>query len=133
MLPPVHGKVFMVTTLGYMLGLDLAATSFFTLELPVGVRGTYILSRAEDSGLHLVNAHGFQLSVWLHQMTGDNSGWPLVDTFCVREACARVAGESWVSRDGDFILVTAFGDNAEFVFLDHLAGAVTFYVHIKKK
>jgi hypothetical protein len=133
MLPPVHGKVFMVTTLGYTLGLDLAAPSFFTLELPTGVRYNYILSCVKNSGLHLVYADGFQLSVWLHQMTGDNSSWLLLDTFCIREACARVAGESWVLGDDDFIWLVAVGDNAEFAFLDHVAGGIVFYVHLKKR
>ncbi|KAM0882928.1 hypothetical protein ACQ4PT_031963 [Festuca glaucescens] len=133
MLPPVRGKVFMVTTLEYTLGLDLAAPSLFTLELPAGMRYNYILSSAKDSGLHLVYADGFQLSVWLHQMIGDNNGWMLVDTFCIREACARVAGESWVSGNDDFIWVAAVGDNAEFVFLDHVAGGIVFYVHLKKR
>jgi hypothetical protein len=70
----------------------LAAPSFFTLELPNGVRYNYILSCVKNSGLHLVYADGFQLSVWFHQMTGDNSSWLLLDTFCIREACARVFG-----------------------------------------
>ena len=66
MLPPVHGKVFMVTGLGYTLGLGLATSTFFTLELPVGVRSNYMLSCAEGSGIYLVSADGFHLSVWLH-------------------------------------------------------------------
>jgi hypothetical protein len=66
-------------------------------------------------------------------MTGDNSGWLLLDTFCIREACARVAGESWVLGDDDFIWLVAVGDNAEFVFLDHVVGGIVFYVHLKKR
>lgn len=137
-LPPVHGKVFLMTTFGYTLGLDLAATSFFTLELPVGVGvgHNYKISCAEGSGLYLVNADGFQLSMWLHRMTGDNDGaggWLLVDTFCVREAWARLAGYNWVSQDGDFVAVAAVGDNAEFVFLDHAASGLVLYVHLRSR
>ncbi|XP_048568578.1 uncharacterized protein LOC125549139 isoform X2 [Triticum urartu] len=96
MLPPVLGKVFMVTTSGgFTLGLDLATASFFTLELPDGVQNNYKLSCAENSGLYLVGADGFQLSVWLHPMIGDDDGagnWRLVDTFCVHETCTRHVG-----------------------------------------
>jgi hypothetical protein len=123
MLPPVHGKVFTVTSTGYTLGLDLATTSFFTLELPVGVGdNTYMLSHVEDSGLYLVSTDGFHLNVWLHRMTGHDGGegWLLVDTF-------------WVSRDGHFVQVTAVGDNAEFVFLDHRASGVVLYVHLRSR
>uniref|UniRef100_A0ACD5WKL6 Uncharacterized protein n=1 Tax=Avena sativa TaxID=4498 RepID=A0ACD5WKL6_AVESA len=137
MLPPVHGKVFMVTSIGYILGLDLATASFFALELPVGVgNNTYMLSCAEDSGIYLVSTDGFQLNVWLHRMTGHDGGaggWLPVDTFCVREACARLAGHNWVSRDGDYIDVTAVGDNAEFVFLDHRASGIVLYVHLRSR
>ncbi|CAM0884690.1 unnamed protein product [Alopecurus aequalis] len=134
MLPPVHGKVFLVTTLGYTLGLDLATASFFTLELPVGVRHNYKISCAEGSGMYLVNAEEFKLSVWLHRMTGDDDdgagGWLLVDTFCVREACKRLAGDKWVSQVGDLVALVAVGENAEFVFLDDAANGLLLYVHI---
>ncbi|KAI5002504.1 hypothetical protein ZWY2020_027154 [Hordeum vulgare] len=130
MLPPVHGKVFMVTGFGYTLGLDLAAARFVMLELPAGVQYNYMLSCAEGSGIYLVTADRFQLSVWLHQMTGDNhgaGGWLLVDTFSVLEACIRLAGDNWVSYE--YVNVVVVGDNADFVFLDHPASGVLFYVH----
>ncbi|KAI5002492.1 hypothetical protein ZWY2020_027142 [Hordeum vulgare] len=86
-LPPVHVKVFVVTASGYTLGLglDLVAASFFTLQLPVSVRRNYKLSCAEDAGLYLVGVDGFQLTVWLHRMSGNGNGagWLLVDTFYV--------------------------------------------------
>lgn len=136
MLPPIHGKVFMVTNLGYTLGLDLATRSLFTLELPVGVRGNYMLSCAEDSGLYLVSADGFQLSVWLRRMSGaDNgAGWLLVDTFCVGvgQACTPRAEDSWVPHDVCLDVVTV-GDNADFVFLDHPASGSLFYVHMRSR
>ncbi|EMS44958.1 hypothetical protein TRIUR3_02960 [Triticum urartu] len=129
MLPPVHGKVFVVTGFGYTLGLDLATATFVILQLPAGVRYNYMLSSAEGSGIYLVTADRFQLSVWLHRMTGDNhgaGGWLLVDTFSVLEACARLAGDSWVPCE--YLNVAAVGDNADFVFLDHPSSGVIFYV-----
>ncbi|KAM3335410.1 hypothetical protein ACQJBY_029705 [Aegilops geniculata] len=135
-LPPIHGKVFVVTDSRYALGLDLAAASFFTLELPVGVRHNYKLSCAEDSGLYLVSADRFQLSVWLHPMSGDGNGagWLLVDTFCVREAeaCAHFVRDRWIPP-GNYLDVAAVGDNAEFVFLDHTASGTLFYVHLRSR
>ncbi|XP_047052812.1 uncharacterized protein LOC124658852 [Lolium rigidum] len=136
MLPPVHAKVFLVTTFGYALVLDLATASFFTLELPVGVGHNYNISCADGSGLYLVNVDGFQLSVWLSQMTGGDNhagGWLLVDTFCILDACRRVAADSWVPKNGDFFGVLAVGENAEFVFLDHVASGVLFYIHLRSR
>ncbi|XBI21746.1 hypothetical protein VPH35_062838 [Triticum aestivum] len=140
MLPPVHGKVFMVTGLGYTLGLGLATSTFFTLELPVGVRSNYMLSCAEGSGIYLVSADGFHLSVSfmlftrLHGMMGDSDGaggWLLVDTFCVR--CSAGHDWVWMSQDGDFLGVAVVGDNAEFVFLDYARYGVVFYVHLRSR
>ncbi|XP_037408190.1 uncharacterized protein LOC125545917 [Triticum urartu] len=138
MLPPVHGKAFVVTTSGYTLGLDLATSTFFTLELPVGVWRSYLLSSAKDSGLYLVSADGFQLSVWLNGMTGDDygaAGWLLVDTFSIHEACTRFTDQNQTSmpQDGDFLRVAAVGDNAEFVFLDYATYGVVLYVHLRSR
>nr|CDM86165.1 unnamed protein product [Triticum aestivum]CDM86181.1 unnamed protein product [Triticum aestivum] len=137
MLPPVRGKVFMVTSFGCILGLDLAAARFLMLELPAGIGRNYMLSSAEGSGIYLVNADGFQLSVWLHRMMSNSdgaSGWLLVDTFCVREAYSS-AGHNWVwmPQDGDFLGVDAVGDNAEFVFLDYARYGVVLYVHLRSR
>ncbi|XP_037415678.1 uncharacterized protein LOC119278431 [Triticum dicoccoides] len=137
MLPPVHGKVFMVTNSGYTVGLDLATRSLFTLELPAGVRRNYMLSCAEDAGIYLVSADGFQLSVWLHRMSGDDNdaGWLLLDTFCVHEghACTPRAEDSWVPPHDVCLDVVAVGDNADFVFLDHPASGTLFYVHLRSR
>ena len=134
MLPPVHGKVFMVTGFGYTLGLDLATSTFFTLELPVGVRSNYMLSCAEGSGIYLFSADGFHLSVWLHGMMGNSDGaggWLLVDTFCVR--CSAGHDWVWMAQDGDFLGVAAVEDNAEFVFLDYARYGVVLYVHLRSR
>uniref|UniRef100_A0A0A9HSP6 F-box protein AT5G49610-like beta-propeller domain-containing protein n=1 Tax=Arundo donax TaxID=35708 RepID=A0A0A9HSP6_ARUDO len=58
----VDRKVYMLTY-RFILGLDLAATSFFTIELPDRARN-HALSRALHSGLYLIDATGFQLRVW---------------------------------------------------------------------
>uniref|UniRef100_A0A8I6WW35 F-box protein AT5G49610-like beta-propeller domain-containing protein n=1 Tax=Hordeum vulgare subsp. vulgare TaxID=112509 RepID=A0A8I6WW35_HORVV len=137
-LPPVHVKVFVVTASGYTLGLglDLVAASFFTLQLPVSVRRNYKLSCAEDSGLYLVGVDGFQLTVWLHRMSGNGNGagWLLVDTFyvCEGEACTRLVRDGWIPP-GDYLDVVVVGDNADFVFLDHAASGVVFYVHLRSR
>ncbi|VAH84559.1 unnamed protein product [Triticum turgidum subsp. durum] len=112
----------------------LATSTFFTLELPVGVRSNYMLSCAEGSGIYLVSADGFHLSVWLHGMMGDNDGaggWLLVDTFCVR--CSAGRDWVWMAQDGDFLGVAAVGDNAEFVFLDYARYGVVLYVHLRSR
>uniref|UniRef100_A0A453GIE4 Uncharacterized protein n=3 Tax=Aegilops tauschii subsp. strangulata TaxID=200361 RepID=A0A453GIE4_AEGTS len=137
MLPPVRGKVFMVTSFGCILGLDLAAARFLKLELPAQIGRNYMLSSAEGSGIYLVNADGFQLSVWLHRMMSNSDGaggWLLVDSFCVREAYSS-AGHNWVwiPQDGDFLGVAAVGDNAEFVFLDYVRYGVVLYVHLRSR
>uniref|UniRef100_A0ACD5XCY7 Uncharacterized protein n=1 Tax=Avena sativa TaxID=4498 RepID=A0ACD5XCY7_AVESA len=130
---PFHGKIFMAIAAGYTLGLDLTTSRFFTLKHPDGVGSNFMLSYA-DSGLHLLNAEGFQLSIWLHKLTcDDNGGWLLVDTFCVHEECKRVAGDVWVPRVGDCVDIVAAGDNAEFVFLVHEASNVVLYVHLRSR
>ncbi|XP_047056163.1 uncharacterized protein LOC124662360 [Lolium rigidum] len=135
MSPPIHGKIFMATTVGYTLGLDLATSRFFILEHPDGVGGNFKLSCA-DSDLYLVSARWFQLSVWLHKVTGDDDGsggWLLVDAFCVQEECTRVVCSRRVCAGGDFVNVAAVGDNAEFVFLNHPASANVIYVHLRSR
>ena len=62
MVYPFHGKIFMASTVRYSLVLDLTTTRFFILEHPEGVGSNFMLSYA-DSGLYLVNADGFQLSM----------------------------------------------------------------------
>lgn len=40
----LHGKLYMVTTAGYILGLDLAVASFFVVRLPDDVNYQYFIS-----------------------------------------------------------------------------------------
>uniref|UniRef100_A0A0A8Y360 F-box protein AT5G49610-like beta-propeller domain-containing protein n=1 Tax=Arundo donax TaxID=35708 RepID=A0A0A8Y360_ARUDO len=76
----------MMTAQGYILGLDLAIANFFTVQLPneVQYNGTFKLSRAQHSGLYLIDVEGFQLRDWHWDGVGQ---WVLVDTICVHEAC----------------------------------------------
>uniref|UniRef100_A0ACD5XCP8 Uncharacterized protein n=1 Tax=Avena sativa TaxID=4498 RepID=A0ACD5XCP8_AVESA len=137
MLYSFHGKIFVEITVGYTLGLDLTTSRFFILKHPDGVGSNHMLSYA-DSGLYLVNAKGFQLTVWLHNLMGDDDdddagGWMLVDTFCVHEACKRVVGDRWVPRVGDCVDIVAVGDNAEFLFLVHEPSTAILYVHLRSR
>ncbi|XP_024319147.1 uncharacterized protein LOC100826683 [Brachypodium distachyon] len=140
MLPPLHGKIFIKTNEGYIVGLDLATTRLFILELPPGVLYRLRLSYAEDSsgGLYLVNSHGFQLSVWLLRSIDCGGGagggsWVLVDTFDVREGCDLLVDDNWVPKDGDRLEVIGMGDNAEYVFLNHVASGGIIYVHLRRR
>lgn len=70
-------KFYMITTLGYILGLDLVTASFFTVQLPADISTSFRLSRPQQSGLYLIDAKGFQ-QVW----RGDDvSQWSLVDYY----------------------------------------------------
>ncbi|KAL6640281.1 hypothetical protein ACP70R_022130 [Stipagrostis hirtigluma subsp. patula] len=121
----VGTKFYMMTTLGYILGLDLITARFFTVELPDEARNckTLKLSRPRHSGLYLIHAKGFQLHVW----HGDGLGqWALVDTISVRDACAHLKVRRWVPDDARTapVLVVAAGDNAEFVFVELVASGL---------
>ncbi|KAL6646727.1 hypothetical protein ACP70R_015421 [Stipagrostis hirtigluma subsp. patula] len=121
----VGTKFYMMTTLGYILGLDLVTATFFTVKLPDEARNckTLKLSRPQHSGLYLIHAKGFQLHVW----HGDGLGqWALVDTISVRDACAHLKVRRWVPDDARTapVLVVAAGDNAEFVFVELVASGL---------
>ncbi|KAL6641255.1 hypothetical protein ACP70R_019436 [Stipagrostis hirtigluma subsp. patula] len=139
LLSPVHGNIYLSAsaTPGYVLGLNLTDARFFILELPDGVSGNFNLSRAEGSGLYLVHANRFQLSVWHHRMDGDPAqGWLLVDTFWVLDVCKHFPNQNWVSADSEHtgrVSVVAVGDNAEFVFLDIEETGVVVHVHLKSR
>ncbi|KAL6641254.1 hypothetical protein ACP70R_019435 [Stipagrostis hirtigluma subsp. patula] len=138
-LSPVHGNIYLAApaTSGYILGLSLSDARFFILELPDGVRSNFNLSTAEGSGLYLVHANRFQLSVWHHRMDGDPAqGWVLADTFCVLEECKHLAHQSWAPADSaqtGRVSMVAVGDNAEFVFLDIAETGAVVHVHLKSK
>ncbi|KAL6640282.1 hypothetical protein ACP70R_022131 [Stipagrostis hirtigluma subsp. patula] len=117
-------KVYMMTAARCILVLDLDTASFFKIELPHGVggSGTAMLSRAQRSGLYLVDATGFHLRIW----HGDGAGqWVLVDTISVREACGRLNVQRWETENGQApAVVFAVGDNAEFVIFKLVASGI---------
>ncbi|CAL4917342.1 unnamed protein product [Urochloa decumbens] len=121
----VGSKFYMMTTLGYILGLDLATASFFTIQLPDKVRNSRTLkfSGGKQSGLYLVDANSFQLRVW----HGDGVGqWVLVDTISVREACGHLNVPKWEAdnRHSAPIEIVLVADNAEFVIFDIVASEI---------
>ncbi|KAL6640283.1 hypothetical protein ACP70R_022132 [Stipagrostis hirtigluma subsp. patula] len=116
----VGRKVYMLTN-SFILGLDLVAGSFFTAELPDGARSRR-LSRAQHSGLYLIDAAGFHLRVWRGEGMGQ---WILEDTISVREACRHIDVPRWEPDCGYLpVCVVEAGDNAEFVILKLIASGI---------
>ncbi|RLM78478.1 uncharacterized protein C2845_PM12G12350 [Panicum miliaceum] len=99
-------KFYMVAVAGYILGLDMATTSFFIIELPKGVS-----MDDEHSG---------------------TSEWVLRDSIFLCENCNHLvehrsepaAGHAAVAAS-----VAGVGDNAEFVFLELHDSCVFVYMH----
>uniref|UniRef100_A0A0A8Y1Z9 F-box protein AT5G49610-like beta-propeller domain-containing protein n=1 Tax=Arundo donax TaxID=35708 RepID=A0A0A8Y1Z9_ARUDO len=121
----VGSKFYMMTTLGYILGLDLVTASFFKVQLPDEARNsrTAKFAGGQHSKLYLVDAKGLQLCIW----HGDGVGqWVLVDTISVREACGHLNVQRWKPDDGCTapVKVFAVGDNAEFVILELVASGI---------
>ncbi|KAL6861704.1 hypothetical protein ACP4OV_017404 [Aristida adscensionis] len=127
-------KVYMMTTGGCILVLDLEARSFSTINLPDGVgryppagmphlRMTLRFSRAQGPGVYLVEAAWFQLRVW--RCDGVKQ-WVLVRTVAVREACDHLDVQAWEPGDGQGppVLVLGVGDNAELVVLQLVASEI---------
>ncbi|KAL6634278.1 hypothetical protein ACP70R_026949 [Stipagrostis hirtigluma subsp. patula] len=109
-LPPVDGKMYMETSLGYILRLDLAAASFSFIKLPDRVKTVnFKISCGDESGVFLIHAEDFMLSVWQHKK--DDTGaldWVLMDdAILVHEAYNRM----------EAVLVVGVDENAEFVLL----------------
>uniref|UniRef100_A0A0E0NDC8 F-box domain-containing protein n=1 Tax=Oryza rufipogon TaxID=4529 RepID=A0A0E0NDC8_ORYRU len=122
----VNGKLYMLGTTGYILGLELVSMSLFFIEVPDAVRDdcpesfqlSVKLSQAEKSGLYLIHVEGFKIHVWLHGTDGNSSAdWNLVNTICLREVFGHLVKPSWESGDSR-ISLPGSGDNAEFVFLE---------------
>ncbi|CAN6251250.1 unnamed protein product [Urochloa humidicola] len=115
----VEDKLYVVATRTSILVLDLASSSFSTIELPDGVfnKGDTVMSRANDSGVYLVHLKEFQLSIWLLRGTNGTAGdWLLVDTISLHDMCANLGVTKCTILD--FVCIKAVGNNAEFVFLD---------------
>ncbi|XP_062221178.1 uncharacterized protein LOC133920591 [Phragmites australis] len=133
------GKLYMVTVAGYILGLDLASASLFTVELPEGVAydyyGNLVPCRGDDSVLYLFHVKGDQLSVWLCRMDdrggAGTGGWVLRETISVSKICGDLLKQGSEPADGDTSTdVVGVGDNAEFVFLELSPHGVVVYLHL---
>ncbi|TVU30200.1 hypothetical protein EJB05_21810, partial [Eragrostis curvula] len=126
-------KLYMVTTAGCILVLDLSTASFFTVELPDGTghRGRVLLSRDLESGLFLIDVVRFHLRVW----HGDGVGqWVLVDTISVREACDHLNVQIWQpDNGGPPVSVLGVGDNAEFAVLKLNASGIVCYMQLSNR
>ncbi|KAL6861344.1 hypothetical protein ACP4OV_017044 [Aristida adscensionis] len=134
-------KVYMMTTGGCILVLDLEARSFSTINLPDGVgrypsahehlfRMTLKFSRAQQQpGVYLVEAAGFQLRIW---RCDGVERWALVSTIPVREACDHLGVEAWEPGDGQSppVQVLGVGDNAELVVLELVASGIVCYMDL---
>ncbi|KAL6861343.1 hypothetical protein ACP4OV_017043 [Aristida adscensionis] len=127
-------KVYIMTTGGSMLVLDLEACRFSTVNLPDGVErhpsaDSYILritrkfARAQQPGVYLVEAAGFQLRIWRWDGVAQ---WTLVSTIAVREACGHLGVEAWEPGygQGPPVRVLGVGDNAELVVLELVASGI---------
>ncbi|XP_047078282.1 uncharacterized protein LOC124688685 [Lolium rigidum] len=113
----VDNKIYMVPTYTEITVLDLATSSFSTIQLPYprGLGSSFMISRADDaSGVYLVRMKENELRIWLHK--GDS--WSVVDTFSLNDMCANLMMSDWVK---DTVCserrITHVGDNAEFVIL----------------
>jgi hypothetical protein len=112
----VDNKIYMVPTFTEITVLDLATSSFSTIQLPLPrVPSDFMISHADDaSSVYLVRMKEDQLCIWLHK--GGN--WSVVDTFSLNEMCANLMMSDWVE---DTVRserrITHLGDNAEFVLL----------------
>ncbi|KQK02206.1 uncharacterized protein LOC112271716 [Brachypodium distachyon] len=132
----IHDRIYMVGgTSNNILVLDLASSSFFTIQLPEGVEwssgykyGT-VFSRADDSGVYLIDLKELPFRIWLHK----DDNWLLVDTICLREMCAAFEMSDVMVEDEHTtaVSITQVGDNAEFVFLQ--MGSYTLYLDIKRR
>ncbi|KAF8656936.1 hypothetical protein HU200_060436 [Digitaria exilis] len=125
-LPPIHGKMYIQNVFGYILVLDLADASFSAIHLPDRVRTTnFRLSCGEDSGLSLIRAEGFLLTVWNYRT--DNNGlqaWVLVaDEICVHEA----------SNSMEDVFVVGANDDAKFVLLGLARSGALVSMHLRSR
>ncbi|CAL4969911.1 unnamed protein product [Urochloa decumbens] len=121
----VDDKIYMGITVHSILVLDLTSSTFSAIEYPdtVAFNGEIMLSRADGSGVCLVNVNELQLRVWLHRgCDGSMGDWLLVNTICLHDFCADLkisnsTTENDDEDDEDDAFIHAVGHNAEFVFL----------------
>lgn len=95
----INDRIYMAGgTCNDILVLDLASSSFFTIQLPEGVEWSsgykygmgfhsrdVVFSRADDSGVYLIDLKELRFRIWIHK----DDNWLLVDTtICLRQMCA---------------------------------------------
>ncbi|CAN6251254.1 unnamed protein product [Urochloa humidicola] len=126
----VDDKIYMGISVHNILVLDLTSSTFSAIEYPetVASDGEIMLSRADGSGVCLVNVNKLQLCVWLHRGCDGSSGdWLLVNTVCLRDFCTdlKISNSTIENDDEDDAFIHTVGDNADFVFLQ-VYGCVLF-------
>ncbi|XP_010227305.1 uncharacterized protein LOC104581440 [Brachypodium distachyon] len=121
-------NLYMLSSNGYIVRLDLTSMSFLVMGLPDGVQldgcdteeaeDKQILSRAyDDFGVYFIQIKGLHLRVWVCKSDGDNAGtWMLEANISLPKAFGHLAKKPEDWRYGLLRLLSA-GDNADFVFL----------------
>ncbi|TVU03124.1 hypothetical protein EJB05_51346, partial [Eragrostis curvula] len=131
------GKLYMIGTVGYILGIDLASRSTFQIKLPRGVKfnadENFDLSRADGgAGFYLVHAKNFQIRVWHHRTGCSGTGkWKLVDEICVGQALGDLFEPYWCLMKDVIVYICAVGDNADFVIFQ--IRHQVFHLHVKSR
>ncbi|CAL5059135.1 unnamed protein product [Urochloa decumbens] len=140
----MRGKIYMLTTAGYILAFHLANRNFFTVDLPEGVKFEYFnnlaLCRGDDSVIYLFHLKGDKLTVWLQRMTDDLKGdrltvsaisaqWVLRDTISMQETCGHLIDKGCIR----YVSVVGVGDNAECLFLEFEGNGIIMYMHLKSR
>ncbi|KQJ81982.1 hypothetical protein BRADI_5g04650v3 [Brachypodium distachyon] len=134
----VNDRIYMAGgTCNNILVLDLANSSFFTIQLPEGVELSIrykegidtAFSRADASGVYLIGVKELQLRIWLYE----DDNFFLVDTICLREMRAALGMPDVMVEEEhtDAVRISQAGDNAEFVFLQ--MGRCRFYLDIRRR
>ncbi|CAN6231334.1 unnamed protein product [Urochloa humidicola] len=119
----VGDRIYFSAILNRILVLDLASSSFSSIEVPVlgGRFDRHMLSRANDSGVYLVHVKELHLRIWFHREGSGSAGdWLLVDSIFLHDMCAKLRMSTSCTgheRPPPVIRLMDVGDYAEFVLL----------------
>ncbi|KAF8656934.1 hypothetical protein HU200_060434 [Digitaria exilis] len=137
------GKLYMVAVAGYILGLDMATSSFFVIDFPEGVAyeyyGNLVPCRGDGSVLYLIHLMGDRLCVWLRRIVDEHGAgeWVLRDTISLNETCGHLVESGMLEPAAGHTAVATVagvGDNAEFVFLELFGdGGVFVHMHLSSR
>ncbi|TVU32478.1 hypothetical protein EJB05_24209, partial [Eragrostis curvula] len=125
-------RIFMRITKGNVLVLDLASSTFFTIDFHAekALVGELRLAPGDDSGVYLVHVKDIELSIWLHRAgNGGMGNWVLLHTIYLRDMCSNLRMP--MGRGRTPVYIHGVGDNAEFVFLE-MCGCVL-YLDVKTR